>query len=59
MIGREKTTPMRYVGLALILLGAAGALLLAKPDLRWESVGAAIVGIVVILTAKIDDPPRG
>ena len=43
---------MRIVGLLVILLGAAGALVLSKPDLRWESVGAAVVGVVLILSAK-------
>jgi hypothetical protein len=43
---------MRIVGLLLILFGAAGALVFSKPDLRWESVGAAVVGVVLILSAK-------
>ena len=43
---------MRIVGLIVTALGAAGALIFSKPDLRWESVGAAIVGVVLILSAK-------
>ncbi len=43
---------MRIVGLLVVLLGAAGALVFSKPDLRWESVGAAVVGVVLILSAK-------
>jgi hypothetical protein len=50
---------MRYVGFLLTLLGVAGALVFSKPDLRWESVGAAVVGVVLILTAKIDSSPGG
>ncbi|MGH9444056.1 MAG: hypothetical protein ACRD16_17470 [Thermoanaerobaculia bacterium] len=43
---------MRYVGLLVILLGAAGSLVFSKPDLRWEAAGAAIVGVVLVLSAK-------
>ena len=50
---------MRYVGLLLIVLGAAGAFAFSKPDLRWESVGAAIMGLVLTLTARIDSSARG
>lgn len=43
---------MRIVGVLVILLGLAGALGFSKPELRWESVGAAIVGAVLVLSAK-------
>lgn len=43
---------MRIVGLLVVLLGVAGALVFSKPDLRWESVGVAVVGVVLILSAK-------
>jgi apolipoprotein N-acyltransferase len=49
---------MRLVGLLVILLGLAGALAFSKAELRWESAGAAVVGLVLILTAKIDSPRR-
>ena len=50
---------MRLVGLFVILLGLAGVLAFSKPDLRWESAGAAVVGLVLILTARIDASMRG
>lgn len=43
---------MRVVGFLVVLLGATGALAFSTPDLRWESVGAAVVGVVLILSAK-------
>ena len=46
---------MRKVGLALVLAGAAGFLFLRDPALRWESVGAGITGIVLLL---IRERPR-
>jgi|PersoiStandDraft_1058852.scaffolds.fasta_scaffold196275_2 hypothetical protein len=49
---------MRWVGLLVILLGLAGVVAFSKPELRWESAGAAVVGLVLILTAKIDSSPR-
>ncbi len=43
---------MKIVGLLVLVLGVAGALFLDKPDLRWESAGAAVAGLVWIVTSK-------
>ena len=47
---------MRLVGLLVILLGLAGVLAFSKPELRWESAGAAVTGIVLVLSSKRDSP---
>jgi len=42
---------MKSVGILVVLLGLAGVALFSKPDLRWESAGAAVTGIVLVLIA--------
>ena len=43
---------MKSVGFLIVVLGLAGAAVFSKPDLRWESAGAAVTGVVLILAAK-------
>ena len=40
---------MKKVGLALVIGGIAGFFLLPAPAWRWESMGVAITGIVLLL----------
>lgn len=40
---------MRKIGLALLVAGAAGFLLLRAAAWRWESAGVAVTGVVMLL----------
>jgi len=40
---------MKKIGLALFAAGVAGFLLLRPVSWRWESAGAAVTGIVIVL----------
>jgi hypothetical protein len=45
---------MKKIGLALVAAGVAGFLLLHPDSWRWESAGAAVTGIVLILIPSRD-----
>ena len=47
---------MRIVGVLVMALGLAGALAFSKPDLRWESAGAGVVGFVLLVSARRAPP---
>ncbi len=45
---------MRKVGAALVVAGVAGFVLLHAPSWRWEAVGVAVTGIVLLLIPARD-----
>ena len=44
---------MKWIATALLALGAAGFILFREPQLRWESAGAAVIGIVLLVTRHV------
>jgi hypothetical protein len=46
---------MKKVGLALVVGGIAGFFLLPQPAWRWEAVGVAVTGLLLLLIPA----PRG
>ena len=46
---------MKIVGLALVVGGIAGFLLLPHPAWKWEAVGVAVTGILLLVIPA----PRG
>ena len=45
--------PMKKVGLALVVGGIAGFFLLPQPAWKWESVGVAVTGVVLLLIPPV------
>jgi hypothetical protein len=48
----EKERRMKMIGLALVAAGVAGFLLLRPDSRRWESAGAAVTGVVIVLIPR-------
>jgi len=43
---------MKMIGLALVAAGVAGFLLLRPASRRWESAGAAVTGVVIVMIPR-------
>ena len=43
---------MKMIGFALVAAGVAGFLLLRPDSRRWEAVGAAVTGVVIVLIPR-------
>jgi hypothetical protein len=43
---------VKKVGGFVILLGLAGVAVFSKPDLQWESAGAAVFGVVLLVISR-------
>lgn len=44
---------MKKVGLALVVGGIAGFFLLPNPAWKWEAVGVAVTGIILLLIPAV------